>query len=290
MLSFYELFQRVQWPKALIGLSVSCVAAFSVHTVMLQVAHVPYPTNFPATGWAIFSGLTLSAFALVWCCQLAADRLNSFPVLGRLVLVGALAVMLREGLRVIIMEGVVTTAWRYSVVNDIARPLTMMALAWLAVLSATYLQGWRKRLGGALLIAAPVNYLISPAVKIVRDRVLLAMASLSHDEVYKAPYGWRVEVSSYATFLEPTIAVFVLAALVWDRLSLRPSVRMLQFAFLVMGINTILLRPLLYLPFSPFTLPVSLLNVSQFFFESLVLAVAVGSTWMYADRRRIQPL
>ena len=131
--------------------------------------------------------------------------------------------MLREGGRLIVMNAVVTTAWRYPFVDGLARPFTMFTLACLAVLAAPYVQGPARRLGGALLIGALVNYLLSPGVQVLHDHALQAIASLSHDKVYKVPYGWQVEVPSYITFIEPTIAAFILAAFVWDRLSPAPS-------------------------------------------------------------------
>ena len=59
-----------------------------------------------------------------------------------------------------------------------------------------------------------------------------------------------------------------------------------------MMLNTSLIRPLLYLPFSPFRVPLALLSMSQFFFEWVILAVCVAFTWRIAasdKRSRLAP-
>ena len=105
-------FLDVRWPRAVACILLSCIAGLSVHIVMLQMAHVPYPTGYPTTGWPIFCGLSFSAFAILWFCHLAADRLGSLSLAGRILLVASLASALLEALRVTILDGVVTTAWR----------------------------------------------------------------------------------------------------------------------------------------------------------------------------------
>ena len=47
---------------------------------MLQVVNVPYPAGSPAPRWASFCGLALASLALLWFCQLAADRLKTLPI------------------------------------------------------------------------------------------------------------------------------------------------------------------------------------------------------------------
>jgi hypothetical protein len=63
MATLGDRLQDVQWPQAGAGIVLSCIAGLSVHVVMMQVAHVPYPAGYPTTGWPIFCGLALSAFA-----------------------------------------------------------------------------------------------------------------------------------------------------------------------------------------------------------------------------------
>ena len=230
MATLRDQLQGVHWTRAVAGMVLSCIAGLSVHVILLQMAGVPYPTGYPTTGWPVFCGLALSAFSLLWLCRLVADRLATLSLAGRILLIATLAAMLREATRVSILDGVVTTAWRYSFVSDLPRFLVPLFLACLVVPAAPLLRRPGARLAGALLMAGITAYLFLPGLSWVLGHVLHAMRSLSHDEVYKVPYGWQVEVPAYLTFfLEPTVAAFALAALVLDRLSPKLAVNTLQF-------------------------------------------------------------
>ena len=37
--------------------------------------------------------------------------------------------------------------------------------------------------------------------------ILASIAYLNHEEVYKAPYGWQIEVPAYITYMEPVVGV-----------------------------------------------------------------------------------
>ena len=286
MAALQDQLQDIDKTRAIAGIILSCIAGISVHIVMLQIAHVPYPKGYPTAGRPVFCGLAGSAFAMLWLCQRIADRLDTLSLSVRILLIGLLASMLREALRVSILDGVVTSAWRYSFVSDLPRSVVPVFLACLCVPAARYVRQFPARMVGALVIGGLATYVFLPAFSSVLGHMLHSIQYLSHDEIYKVPYGWQVEVPSYITFLEPTIAAFLVATLVLDSLSPKLSVCTLQFALLIMALNTNLLRPLLYLPFSPFSAPMALLSMSQFFFEWAVLSVCIAVTWHVAAGRR----
>lgn len=285
MTALQDRLQGIDRTRAFAGIILSCIAGISVHIVMLQIARVPYPSGYPTAGWPVFCGLAGCAFAMLWLCQRIADRLDTLTISVRILLIGLLASMLREALRVSILDGIVTSAWRYSFVSDLPRSVVPVFLACLCVPAARYVRHTSARVVGAIVIGGLATYVFLPAFSSILGHVLHSIRHLSHDEIYKVPYGWQVEFPSYITFLEPTIAAFLVAALVLDRLSPKLSVGTVQFALLIMALSTSLLRPLLYLPFSPFSAPMALLSMSQFFFEWAVLSVCIALTWHVAAGR-----
>ncbi len=95
------------------------MVALSVHVVMLQVLNVPYPSGYPTSGWPVFCNLALTAFALTYFYLLSMD---DFALPARCLLLFVLAAMLREALiRLPVMNGFATTAWRYSFVDGLPR-------------------------------------------------------------------------------------------------------------------------------------------------------------------------
>ena len=252
----------------------TCVLALSVHVLMLQAFHVPYPVGYPTTGWPNFCNLALSAFALMYFYDLSSDVFLRFSLSTRCLLLSVLVAMLREALiRHPVMDGFATTAWRYSFVDNLPRLLMVLLLCSLVVLLTPKLVRPRQRVLAALLVATIVEFLCRPVIAKVFEHILASIAYLNHGEVYKVPYGWQIEVPAYITYMEPVVACFLMAALVWDRLAKGVLARTLQFALLMMMINGSLLRPFVYVLYATFRPGVALLSMGQFSLEALALAL-----------------
>src|ERR1035438_4048979 len=91
------------------------------------------------------------------------------------------------------------------------------------------------------------------------------------------PYGWQVLIPAYLTLAELVIACMLLAVWVWPGLSTKPGIRMLQFVALVLLMKGMLLPTFVYSFYSKTRLPLAMLSQSQFFFETLALAILTRS-------------
>jgi hypothetical protein len=216
---------------------------------------------------------------------LCVDSFSRFSRPARCLVLFLLASMLSESLiRVPVMNGFATTAWRYSIVESLPRLIRTLLICCLVVFaSPTLIRLWQK-IVGALAISAIVQLLCVPFVSKVFGHILASIAYLNHDEVYKAPYGWQIEVPAYITYMEPVVACFVMVALVWDRLSKNLSTRTIQFVLLVMMINGRLLAPFIYVLYSTFRPALALLSMGQFFLEALTLALLTTLTWRWCQK------
>ncbi len=58
-----------------------------------------------------------------------------------------------------------------------------------------------------------LQFLCLPLIDKAFGQILASIAYLNHDEVYKAPYGWQIEVPTYITYLKPVVACFIMVAL-----------------------------------------------------------------------------
>jgi hypothetical protein len=264
----------------------TCIIALSVHVVMLQMLGVPYPSGYPAAGWPVFCSLTLTALALIYFYCLSIEEFARFRLPARCLLLFALAAMLGEALiRRPVMNGFATTAWIYSFVDNLPRLITALLICCLVVPTAPKLsRPWQKILG-ALAIAAMLQFLCVPLIGKAFSHILASIAYLNHDEVYTAPYGWQIEVPAYITYMEPVAACFIMVVLVWDRLAKNLLTRTLQFALLVLMINTTLIRPFVYIFYATFSPVVALLSAGQFFLEALTLAVLTTFNWRFCQSR-----
>ena len=289
MLTLIEKLERIAWPKALIGMGVTAVLALSVHVVMLQVLNVPYPEGYPKAGWAVFCQFSLSVLGLMVFYRIARAELARFGWLARILLLFLLVSMLREALvRGPVMDGFATTAWTFSFLSNLPRLITILIVASLVVLTAPLARRLWQMLLAAVAISVLVQVLLAPQIGIAFGHILESLSYLSHDEVYKAPYGWQIELPAYITYLEPVVACFFMMALVCDGLSKRLLWGTLQFVILVLAVNTLLIRPIVYVFYAPFGPVTALLSMGQFFLESLVLALLTVCNWRFSQKQRSQ--
>jgi hypothetical protein len=189
-------------------------------------------------------------------------------------------------IRSAVMDGFATTAWVFSFVISLPRLITILIVSCLVVVTEPLLRRPWRLLLGAVAIAALVQFLCTPFIGVVFGHILESIAYLSHDEVYKAPYGWQIEVPAYITYLEPVVACFIMAALIWDGLSKSLLWRTLQFVMLILAMNTLLIRPIVYVFYAPLDPLTAMLSMGQFFLESPALALLTVCNWRFSQRRR----
>ena len=280
---------QVLWVRFTGAVVVTTIASLSVHVIMLDVLRVPHPDNSGVARSALFLSLALSVVATTAFYCLARSTFEQWPLLTRCLLLATLSAMLSETLlRNFIMDGVVSHAWAYCLVENMPKPIEILIACSLIVLLAPRLRLVWQLAAGAIILAAAVTFLIRPLVNGVFDKLVASLEYLDTGNIYNPPYGWQVNVPSYLTFAEPVLASFAIAALVWDKLSPRPAVRLMQFILLIMAMKGSILPTLVYSFYQRGRLPAAFLSESQFGLEVLVMAFLTAYGWQWSRIRRIQ--
>ena len=274
------------WSKLVIGAILTGFCAMSVHLIMLEWLHVPYPVGYPESGLLLFLTEAILTLSVVHFWWLVSNRLSAFSKMARCAVLFLLLVMLREQLiRRPMMESVVTTAWTHSFVANIPMLVPFLVLACLVVFFAPWLSAPWQRPVGSLLIALIAFVAARPVFACAFQPLLVTIAALEHGEV--CTHGPCVEIPGYLTYAEPVLAAFVVVALVWDRLSARLALRLVQFVLLLMLMDLSFLRPLVYGVAGPIGFWPGMLSMGQFWLEHLVLAFGTAATWMWFGERRM---
>jgi hypothetical protein len=275
----------ISWPILLIGAVLTAIAALSVHVVMLQVLNVPFPDDSAAGKFPRYISLVGSFGATMAVYLLARPDLRRFSLPVRCLITFALLITLRELMvRAIVMDGVVTTAWTFSLVTHLPRLAGLLIACAVIVPVADRLDRlWQWALA-ATVITAAYMFGVQPLVDMAFAPLLNALSYLAHDEIYQVPYGWQVTVPAYITFAEPVAAALAIAWLTWDRLSARPGVRVLQFVTLIMFMKGSVAPTLLYSFYIKGSLPAAIVSESQFALETLTLALMTAATWVLSRR------
>ena len=272
--------------KLLAGMLVTLVLSLSVHVVMLQVLHVPFPEFAGVSAWAPLLNTALAVLALIVLCRAAKPDLARFAKLTQCLIVFVLFAMLKESVRGILMNGVVTRGWGFDIVAGLPGLTAAFVVVSLAVLLAPLLHSLWAKIAGATAIGAMTIFAVRPALGILFAPALKAVAHLDHAEVYGFPYGWQVLLPAYMSYAEPVISCMCLASLMWGCLSAHRKTRILQFALLILSLKGMLLPTFTYSFYSKLKLPMAMLSQSQFFLETLALAVLTALVWEYSQRSK----
>ncbi len=110
---------NIRWPVLILGMGLTLVAALSVHVVMLQGLHVPFPNNTLVAWPPRYLNMALAMLAMILFNDVATPWMASRSWLSRTVLLFLVFSMLREELvRAVVMDGVTTTAWTFSLPGE----------------------------------------------------------------------------------------------------------------------------------------------------------------------------
>jgi len=283
--------QRAAWSRGTWLFLLACVgviapASLFVHDFMLETLKVPYPKTVGLPISVKFLGDLVRMAALAVLCRVARPSLRGGSRLVEALSIGVLLVMLHETIRVFLIESTIVGSSMYTACDIAPRALSWfvcgVAVAWISL-------GDQKPRTVALAIIALVAvevFALHPALDAVGASL---MQGLSEPVIrYTDPYPFKVNLLIYVTFIEPTIAAFVIAAYCWPHLgtgSLRRIMAFTALLLLVRGRFIALLVESFWVDQPRMT---AFLAVGQFFLETLVLGLLVALAWNYASSRLLR--
>jgi hypothetical protein len=276
--------QQIRWSRLLLGLLLTLICGLSVHVLMLQVLHVPFPSGYPSHAPVEQIDQAFIVLGLLLLLSKWAYSLRGAGIVVRWLVLFVLYAMLRETLRGTIMVGVTTTEYAYPLLTLLPRLLGFLVLTLFCVLTEPkLLRLWQKVLGAGLIYVV-VTFACQPLIAKAFEALLARFAHLQHDEVYAMPYGAHVLIPAYITYLEPVIASVLCAALVWNQLSKRSVLRYLEFIVLILLIKRSMFPPFIYAWYERQHWATALASAGQFSLETITLALFAALTWQYASK------
>jgi hypothetical protein len=274
---------HIRWFRLAIGLAVTTVGALSVHSIMLQSLHVPFPDLSAITPPYKFLIRTIAMLGLIFLGHLTSGSFRG-SFMKRWAALFLIDAMLTESLfRAPFMDGYCTTAWTYSFVGNISKLLAVAVICAMIVLAIPRLSLLWHKLAAAVTIAALFTYVVTPLMKFAMQPIMNFISNLAPQSEWCAlPYGANVLVPAYLTFLELVIACYAAAALAWKQLSRSRTVRYLQFTLLILAVKNQLLTPFIYVAFAKTPAFPALASEGQFALEALALAALTCVFWDWA--------
>jgi hypothetical protein len=190
--------------------------------------------------------------------------------------------MLNEAFRVFIIESAILGDWLYAAFDIAPRVLSSLVCSFAVAWIALGVQKGRNVAVAVLLIAGLEVFVIHPAL----DALCASFKSSLPESMplYTDPYPFKINLVVYATFIEPTIAAFVMASVCWTALGDSRLCRILAFTALLLLVRGRFIGLFVESFWVKQPLPVAFLAEGQFFLETMVLGLLVALAWSYAQR------
>lgn len=276
------------WLFLLLAAALIAPASLFVHDFMLETLKVPYPKTVDLPTSIRFLNNLVRFFALAGVCVLARPRCAGMSRVAAALTAGLLLALLNETFRVLLIETAIIQRWSYSVFDIAPKALATLAggcaVAWIAFGSKER----RNAAVGIVLVAAIVTFAIRPGLE-----ALCASLKSSVPEpipLFSDPYPTGINVLIYATFIEPTVAAFVMASACWPALRGSRARRILGFAILLLLVRGRFVELFVEAYWVKQPLPTAFLAESQFFLETLTLGLLVALAWSYSLKIRGLPV
>lgn len=203
---------------------ITSIISVSAHALILQFFQPPQ-LNIPPylnliIGFSIRFGMIIAAMFIYACSRNYWTTIH--PVL-RVVLFAALLMALTEQLfRDPIMQIIVGNPWKYQIVKSIP---TYFAYLTISLTTCLFFE--------KIMTAKHVKFLLYVVYAIAATALLIFIGNIAQDAItpilnylpkpiptgIHPPYGLNILIPAYITFLEPTIAAFIVFSLINEKLS-----------------------------------------------------------------------
>ena len=284
--------ERVSWPLLIVGAVVTMVLSLSVHAVMLQGLHIPYPYNFPHTGWVRLPDGTLSAFGAIYLSQHLPQsiRKRSFPLRCTLLFL-LLATIHEVFFRAPFMEFInLSNFTLYPFIDNIPQLIPLAGIAAGVECWTRRTRSFRANLVVAALLAAAAGLLIKPFANYAFAGVIHFTEAREGHERYGLPYDWHILLPAYLTFFEPVIAALAIGYAIRHTLPPIPLTRFVITAALIVALKGPVFAPLLNIHYANSGALTAVLSYAQFTFETMALGLLTAGTLHFSSRAVEKPI
>ena len=278
---------QISWLKLIAGAIVTLGLALSVHAVMIQLLHIPFPYNFPHAGWARLPDSILSVFGAIYLSRHLPAGTRARSLAYRSGLLFLLLAAIHEVLfRAPFMEFInLSNFTLYPFIDNIPHLIPLAAIAVGVEVWTRRRYGLAVDIAAAGILAALATMLIAPIAMHAFADVLRTTAAREGVQRYGLPYDWHILLPAYLTFLEPVVASLVIGRAVRDQLPTRAGLRFAITLALLLALKGPVFAPFLNIHFAGTDPLLAMLSYAQFSFETIALGGLTAANLLFSTRR-----
>ncbi len=268
---------------------ITAVLALSVHAVMLQWLHVPYPSAGVDSSLPDWINDAVMLWAAVWLYRSLQAGAPKRSAVFHVVILFGLLLCLNEAIRGGLMNGYCATrSWSgrglIALISSMQKGVNFFIVAGFAA-GIGQLRNNRLRFAAGAVATSLLVFVVAPSLAALDAAIRPGLVRLVPLDVWcKLPYGMDVLVPAYMTFLEPVFASFICFALIWRCLPSRALAQAASFTLLILALKKQLLMSFLYAAFAPGPFFTLLASMGQFSLEAAALGLLTALSWRYARR------
>jgi hypothetical protein len=290
-------FRLKTWVFLCVAMIITACLSLGEHDLADSHLAVPYPYTADVPTWVQYTDVAVRIWAAVLIGKLGSWFFDRRSAVAAALIQGIAILMLHEVFRLLVVniamvDGFVGHRWLFMVVDVIPLGVKDFYIGAVGLLISRYCSSTDRGRGLALGIAAVI--LASVMSFFVIQSLLHSAASLVEqalqmprpEEVYHEPYGLYIYSFIYTMFIEPTLAAFFLAYLLWPSLPRGAARSISSFALLLLMVRGRIVMTGLYVFWDRQPIWLALAGEGQFFLETLILAVLTGLAWDRATRGR----
>jgi hypothetical protein len=276
----HESRKRFSWLILVVGAIVTMIASLSVHAVMLQVLHVPYPYDFPRTGWARLPDGVLSVCGAIYLSTQLPQSVRERSFALRCMLMFLFMSTIHEAFfRGPFMEFInLSNFTLYPFLDNIPKLIPFVVIS-------VGVESWSRRtastgvkLLAAVLLAAVAGLLIRPLADHAFVGVIKFTEAREGHQRYGLPYDWHILLPAYLTFFEPVVSAFAIAFAIRRKLPPAALTRFGITAALIVALKGPVFAPLINIHYANGGPLKAILSYAQFSFETITLAILAAMT------------
>jgi hypothetical protein len=280
---------QINWVKFGFGLLCTAVLSLSVHTVMLQELHIPFPDISVIAKPYLFTLRALSVLGLIYFWEMAQQNVSS-SFWKKWLLLFLIDAMLTESLfRASFMDGYCTNAIGYMLISNVPKLLSIAVVCALVVFMTSKINKSWQKLVVAIIITAIYIFIITPLFGLAWHPVMTSVARFEPtSEWCRLPYGPDVLIPAYISYIEPVIGCSIMALLIWHQLPKTKWLKYILFIVMVLAIKNQLLSPVFYAFLNKSNFFSNLVSEGQFALEAIALAMLTGFTINYSSKHNLK--
>lgn len=271
------------WMLLLVSVCLIAPLSLFVHDFMLETLKVPYPTTVGLPATVKFLNQLVRVYSFAQMCRLARPQLQGLSRGWMACAAGLCLMMLNETLRVVAIETAIVGSGLYSILDVAPKGLLAFAGGFAGAWIGLSIQKRQNLALAAILAAALIAFALHPALDALCESLKNGLPEPT--VLYTDPYPFKINILIYVTFIEPTIASFIIASFCWSFLAGNPLRRILTFTALLLLIRGRFVSLLVESFWVDQPLPTAFLAVGQFFLETLTLGLLTALMWSYVVRR-----